>query len=47
MTGLHGIHVLIGIILIAGWLLPRAMKGEFSREYYTPTRRCGTLLAFG
>lgn len=28
LTGLHGIHVLIGMILLA-WLLIRAMRGEF------------------
>ena len=35
MTGLHGIHVVIGGIVII-WLLWRNMRGEFSREYYTP-----------
>ncbi|MDX2200700.1 MAG: cytochrome c oxidase subunit 3 [Phycisphaerae bacterium] len=35
MTGLHGIHVVIGMIVIA-WLLYRAMKGEFGPEYFTP-----------
>ena len=35
MTGLHGIHVLMGIFLI-GWLLYRANKGEFSDKYFTP-----------
>lgn len=35
MTGLHGIHVLIGMIVII-WLLIRASLGHFSAEYFTP-----------
>ena len=35
MTGLHGVHVIAGIIAIA-WILSRALRGEFSREYFTP-----------
>jgi len=35
MTGLHGIHVLVGIALIT-WLRVRAVRGDFSGEYYTP-----------
>lgn len=35
MTGLHGIHVLLGIFLM-GWLLWRANKGHFSDKYFTP-----------
>lgn len=35
MTGLHGIHVLLGIFLM-GWLLYRANKGHFSDKYFTP-----------
>lgn len=35
MTGLHGIHVLIGMIVI-GWLTIRAIKGHFNSEYFTP-----------
>lgn len=35
MTGLHGIHVLIGMIVII-WLLVRSMLGHFSSEYFTP-----------
>jgi len=40
MTGLHGIHVIIGIGLIA-WLLWRSMKGHFDSEYYTPVEITG------
>lgn len=35
MTGLHGLHVLIGMFLM-GWLAIRARRGEFSDKYYTP-----------
>ncbi len=46
MTGLHGIHVLAGMIAI-GWILRRAQRGEFGPEYYTPGRPGGPLLAPG
>lgn len=35
MTGLHGIHVLIGLVVI-GWLLVRAVRGDFGPRYFTP-----------
>jgi cytochrome c oxidase subunit III len=35
MTGLHGIHVIIGIIVLT-WLLLRTIKGDFSSQYYLP-----------
>lgn len=35
MTGLHGIHVVIGMIVIT-WLLVKTYKGHFSAEYFTP-----------
>jgi cytochrome c oxidase subunit 3 len=35
MTGLHGIHVLIGMAVLT-WVLVRAMKGEFGPHYYMP-----------
>jgi cytochrome c oxidase subunit 3 len=35
MTGLHGVHVLIGMIIIT-WLLIRAFKGHFDHTYFTP-----------
>lgn len=35
MTGLHGIHVLAGMIAIA-WLLRRSAAGEFGPEYFAP-----------
>lgn len=35
MTGLHGIHVIIGGFVMI-WLLWRTIRHDFSREYYTP-----------
>ncbi len=35
MTGLHGIHVIIGGLFIM-WLLIRAVQGTYSSEYFTP-----------
>ncbi|QDV08245.1 Cytochrome c oxidase subunit 3 [Planctomycetes bacterium Poly30] len=35
MTGLHGIHVVIGILLLM-WLLTRAIRGHFTPTYYGP-----------
>jgi cytochrome c oxidase subunit 3 len=35
MTGLHGLHVIIGMIVIS-WLLFRANRGDFSPEYFNP-----------
>jgi cytochrome c oxidase subunit 3 len=34
MTGLHGLHVLIGMSIL-GWVLVRNMRGDFSKEYFT------------
>jgi cytochrome c oxidase subunit 3 len=35
MTGLHGIHIAIGIGVLF-WLLRRAIRGDFSSSYYNP-----------
>jgi len=35
MTGLHGIHVLIGVFVFI-WLLIRAIKGHFTPDYFGP-----------
>jgi cytochrome c oxidase subunit 3 len=35
MTGLHGVHVLAGVIVFI-WLLWRATKGHFGPKYYGP-----------
>lgn len=40
MTGLHGIHVTIGIGLMV-WLMRRALRGDFDSEYYTPVEITG------
>lgn len=40
MTGLHGIHVVAGIILLT-WLLIRAIKGEFGPGYFAPVDYVG------
>ncbi len=40
MTGLHGIHVLIGMGVIA-WLLRRTIRGDFNSHYYTPVELVG------
>jgi len=40
MTGLHGLHVLIGMIVIV-WVLRRTLKNQFSGEYYTPLEMTG------
>ncbi|MCB0337936.1 MAG: cytochrome c oxidase subunit 3, partial [Bdellovibrionales bacterium] len=36
MTGLHALHVIIGMILIGVWPLRLAMRNRFSDRYYTP-----------
>lgn len=35
MTGLHGIHVVIGMIVLV-WLMWRTHKDEFNSQYYSP-----------
>jgi cytochrome c oxidase subunit 3 len=40
MTGLHGIHILIGMGLIA-WLIKRSANREFSPAFYTPVELVG------
>jgi cytochrome c oxidase subunit III len=40
MTGVHGVHVIIGMALI-GWILVRTMKGQFSSRYYAPVEGVG------
>jgi cytochrome c oxidase subunit III len=35
MTGLHGIHVLVGVFVFV-WLLIRATKGHFTSDYFGP-----------
>lgn len=40
MTGIHGLHVVIGMGLIT-WILLRNMRGEFSSRYYAPVEGVG------
>ena len=40
MTGLHGLHVLIGMGLIT-WCLIRNLRGDFNAKYYTPVEGVG------
>jgi len=40
MTGLHGIHVLVGMGVIV-WLIARARKNHFNPSYYTPVEVTG------
>jgi cytochrome c oxidase subunit 3 len=40
LTGLHGIHVIAGILVI-GWIFIRAAQGRYGRGYYTPVDMVG------
>ena len=40
MTGLHGIHVIVGMAVIT-LMLVRTARGSFSSEYYTPVELTG------
>jgi len=40
MTGLHGIHVLAGMVVI-GWLLAGALRGAYGPAYFTPVDLVG------
>ncbi|MSR28673.1 MAG: hypothetical protein EXS03_03745 [Phycisphaerales bacterium] len=40
MTGLHGIHVVVGMFVI-GMLIHRATRGDFGPNYYTPVDLVG------
>ncbi|MCB9544346.1 MAG: cytochrome c oxidase subunit 3 family protein [Myxococcales bacterium] len=40
MTGLHGIHVVIGMVVLT-WVMIRSMKGHFYKDYYTPVELGG------
>lgn len=39
-TGLHGLHIIVGMGLIA-WLIVRSIRGEFYSDYYTPVEMVG------
>jgi cytochrome c oxidase subunit 3 len=40
ITGLHGIHVIGGIVALI-WIARRAARGEFGPEYFTPVEMTG------
>ena len=40
MTGLHGIHIVVGIALLA-WIAVRGNRGDFNSSYYTPVDLVG------
>jgi cytochrome c oxidase subunit 3 len=40
MTGLHALHMIVGLILMT-WLLIKAFKGTFNAEYYSPVEMSG------
>ena len=40
MTGIHGFHVFIGMVLIA-WLIWRGQKGELHANHYMPVDLIG------
>jgi cytochrome c oxidase subunit 3 len=40
MTGLHGLHVIIGMLAI-GWVLRKALRGTFGPGYFTPVDLVG------
>lgn len=40
MTGIHGLHVVIGMLVMA-WLLIQTRKGAFSADYNTPVEVTG------
>lgn len=40
MTGIHGLHVLIGMVAI-GWLAVRARQGAYTSAWYTPVENVG------
>jgi cytochrome c oxidase subunit 3 len=44
-TGLHGVHMLIGVGLLL-WVIARARRGEFSPRYYTPVQTVGLYWSF-
>jgi cytochrome c oxidase subunit 3 len=40
MTGLHGLHVVIGMIAIL-WVMVRSIRGDFHSKYYFPVELVG------
>lgn len=44
-TGLHGLHMLVGVGLLV-WIVRRALRNEFSARYHTPVVAVGLYWAF-
>jgi cytochrome c oxidase subunit 3 len=44
-TGLHGLHMLIGVALLL-WIMRRANRGDFSPGYHTPVLAVGLYWSF-
>lgn len=44
-TGLHGLHMLVGIALVC-WIIARVRRGDFSRDYHTPVIAVGLYWSF-
>ena len=40
MTGLHGLHVIAGMVVIT-WMIFRTRRGDFGPDYYTPVDLTG------
>jgi cytochrome c oxidase subunit 3 len=40
MTGMHALHMIIGIVLLA-WLIKRAQRGDFTNGYVAPIENFG------
>ncbi len=40
MTGIHGLHVLIGVFVLS-WVLVGLLKGKYTHWYYTPVENAG------
>ena len=40
MTGMHALHMIIGIGLMI-WLIPKIRRGVFSSQYYSPIENFG------
>ena len=40
ITGLHGLHIVIGMGLIA-WLIVKTHRNEFYKDYFTPVEMVG------
>jgi cytochrome c oxidase subunit 3 len=44
-TGIHGLHMVGGLVLV-GWIIWRARRGEFSSAFYTPVAVVGLYWSF-